>query len=153
MQKPAITCKSTQNRAKKYKNESKQIKTQKHTCTTARTNFGRSRYTTRPCLKGGNIQGRHPRGVQERPRAGPELPKGGEVASKSDPREVRSPPKPRPTSPKTRMEQDFCGKLCSTRSGSDIISFFHLRDKLAICKNLRKPKKNYGFHASGVTLD
>ena len=95
----------------------------------------------------------HPRSVQERSRAGPELPKAGEVASKSDPREVRSPPKPSPTSPKTRMEQDFCGKLCSTRSGSHFISFFHLRDKLAICKNLRKPKKNYGFYASGAMSD
>ena len=53
MQKRAITCKNTQNRAKKYKNESKQIKTQKHICTIARTNFGHSRYTTRPCLRGG----------------------------------------------------------------------------------------------------
>ena len=52
IQKRAITCKNTQNRAKKYKNESKQIKTQKHTCTIARTNFGHSRYTTRPCLRG-----------------------------------------------------------------------------------------------------
>ncbi len=94
---------------------------------------------------------RHPRSVQERPRAGPELPKGGEVASKSDPREVRSLPKPSPTSPKTRMEQDFCGKLCSTRSGSDFISFFHLRDKLAICKNLGKLKKNCSFYESGAT--
>ena len=85
---------------------------------------------------------RHPRSVQERPRAGPELPEAGEVASKSDPREVRSPPKPSLTSPKTRMEQNFCGKLCSTRSRSDFISFFRLRDKLAICKNQRKPQNN-----------
>ena len=90
------------------------------------------------------------RGTQEASKSGPELPKGGEVASKSDPREVRSPPKPSPTSPKTRMEQDFCGKLRSTRSGSDFISFFRLRDKFAICKNLRKPRKNCAFYASGA---
>ena len=71
---------------------------------------------------------RHPRSVRERPRAGPELPKGGEVASKSDPREVRSPPKPSPTSPKTRMKQGFCGKLFSTRSGSDFTSLNNVND-------------------------
>ena len=95
-----------------------------------------------------------PRGTQEASKRGQEPPQTSQKpASKSDPREVRSPPKPSPTSPKTRMEQDFCGKLCSTRSGSDFISFFHLRDKLAICKSLRKPKKNYGFYASGAMSD
>ena len=81
---------------------------------------------------------RHLRSAQERPRAAPELPKAGEVAPKSDPRGARTPPKPSPTSSKTRFEQDFCGKLCSAGSGGDFMPFFGSRDKLAICKNLRK---------------
>ena len=71
MQKRAITCKNTQNRAKKYKNESKQIKTQKHTRTIARTNFGHTRCTTRPCLRVGISKA----GVQEAPKRAQEAPK------------------------------------------------------------------------------
>ena len=90
MQKRAITCKNTQNRAKKYKNESKQIKTQKHTCTIARTNFGHSRYTTRPCLRGGISKA----AAKRRPRASKKCSRDAQEASK---RGQESPDESRPS--------------------------------------------------------
>ena len=92
MQKRAITCKNTQNRAKKYKNESKQIKTQKHTCTIARTNFGHSRYTTRPCLRGGISKA----DAQEVPKRGQKPPKSEQKPVKCRPREHQTLPESTP---------------------------------------------------------
>ena len=98
----------------------------KFSCEAART----SRETPKSAHQ---LPKRHPKSVQERSRAAPELPKAGEVAPKRNPRGGRTPPKSSPTNPKMRFEQEFCGKLCSRGAGTDFMSFFGLRGKLAIC--------------------
>ena len=149
MQKRAITCKNTQNRAKKYKNESKQIKTQKHTCTIARTNFGHSRYTTRPCLRGGISKADQPRGAQERPSRSQELAQGCPRGAKNQPKAPQSQPRgtkecPRPfynqvqRASRPGSSAIFVGSFVRQAPGAIFYCFFVLCVTCTICENHRK---------------
>ena len=90
-----------------------------------------------------------PKSVQEGSRAGSGPPKRSQEQPKSAPKQAKryqkvpqTLPKPSPTSPKTRFERHFCGKLCSAGSGSDFTSFFCF---VRNTRDIRKPWKNLCF--------
>ena len=89
--------------------------------------------SSRPAKSAQEVPKSRPRSVQEGPRAGQGRPKAGQLTLKSRPKEVPTLLESIPASHETRFEQEFCGKLCSRGAGTDFMSFFGLRGKLAIC--------------------
>ena len=104
----------------------------------------------RPAKRRPRASKKRPRGAPEAPRDAQERPKAGQVTFKRYPREPHTLPKWSLASPKMNFQHDLCGQLCSKGFWSDLVSFFGLRTKLAICKKPTKPKKNYGFYTYGA---
>ena len=114
---------------------------------------------------------KRPKPAKKRPRAPNNCPRGTQEASKRGQEPPQSSRKPAKWHPRATLER--FGALQNparralrrgwsrifvdsfVRHAPEVIlyRFFHLRDKLAICKNLRKPEKNYGFYASGAMSD
>ena len=94
----------------------------------------------RPAKRRPRASKKRPRGAPEAPRDAQERPKAGQVTFKRYPREPHTLPKWSLASPKMNFQHDLCGQLCSKGFWSDLVSFFGLCTKLAICK---KPRKSH----------
>ena len=121
MQKRAITCKNTQN-----------------TCTIAMTNFGHSRYTTRPCLRGGISKA----DAQEVPKRGHQPPKSEQTPVKWRPRERQTPPE---SISRRNGSTIFAGSSVEQAPGMILRCFVAWRHSSQYVSNIQKHRKNCGF--------
>ena len=99
----------------------------------------------RPAKRRPRASKKRPRGAPEAPRDAQERPKAGQVTPKRYPREPHTLPKWSMASPKMNFQHDLCGQLCSKGFWSDLVSFFGLRTKLAICKKPTKTSEKLWF--------